>query len=492
MTVGLLIGILLGLAVGVALGLLLRAHHQDGALAESKLVLGRLSDVQVHLTQVTSRYDEAANALAESRADNARLHAELAEARRGIEERTRAWEEDREHLRGAFAELSSKALETNTQRLITIADSKLKEAQETARGELGQRQEAISQMVAPLRELLTQYEAGLRDMELERKGAYTGLTEQVKQLASAQDQLKKETQNLVTALRAPQTRGRWGEMQLRRVVELVGMVEHCDFNEQVTSTTEEGRIRPDLIVHIAGQKDVVVDAKVPLEAYLRAVEAEDEATRRTHLVAHARQMRTHIDQLAKREYWKLDLSPGYVIAFVPGESLYNAACEQDGDLMEYAASKQVLIATPTTLIALLHMFALGWRDEAMAENARSVRDLGADLYERLRVLSSHLGKMHRSLASTVEAYNDTVGSLEARVLPTARKFPGLSVVAHGAKEIEEALPVTSIPRLPQAPELVEGEDHVEELDGPPPARSTLELLSDSGEEAELPGVSGVG
>ena len=207
MTVGLLIGILLGLAVGIALGVLWRARHQDGALAESKLALGRLADVQSHLSQVTHRYDEAADTLAETRADNARLQAELTEARRGIEERTRAWEEDREHLRGTFAELSSKALEANTQRLITISDSKLKEAQEAARGELGQRQEAISQMVAPLRDLLTQYEAGLREMELDRKGAYTGLTEQVKQLASAQDQLKRETQNLVTALRAPQTAG---------------------------------------------------------------------------------------------------------------------------------------------------------------------------------------------------------------------------------------------------------------------------------------------
>lgn len=492
MTVGLLIGIVLGLAAGLALGFLVRARHQDGALAESKLALGRLSDVQSHLAQVSQRYDEAANALGETRAENARLHAELTEARRGIEERTKAWEEDREHLRGTFAELSSKALEANTQRLITISDSKLKEAQDAARGDLGQRQEAISQMVAPLRELLTQYEAGLREMELDRKGAYSGLSEQVKQLASAQDQLKRETQNLVTALRAPQTRGRWGEMQLRRVVEMAGMVEHCDFNEQVTTTTDSGRIRPDLIVHIAGHKDVVVDAKVPLDAYLRALEAEDETTRRTHLAAHARQMRTHIDQLAKREYWKIDFSPDYVVAFVPGDSLLNAACEQDSELMEYATSKQVLIATPTTLIALLHMFALGWRDEAMAENARSVRDLGAELYERLRTLSGHLGKMHRSLASTVEAYNDTVGSLESRVLPTARRFPNLAVVAHGAKEIEEARPVTSLPRLPQAPELVEEAEEVDEFESAPPARSTLELLSGSGEEAELPGISGVG
>ena len=282
-------------------------------------------------TRIAAQLEQTSGSATDLRAQNARLVTELEQAHRSAQERAQAWEEDRERLTGTFAQLSSEALQTNAEQFLTLAETKLREAQEAARGELGQRQEAITQQLAPLRELLGKYESGLRQMELERKGAYSGLSEQVKQLAASQDQLKKETQSLVTALRAPQTRGRWGEMQLRRVVEVAGMVAHCDFDEQVTATSEDGRVRPDLVVHIPGGTNVVVDAKVPLEAYLRANEAEDDASRQTHLVAHARQLRTHIDQLAKREYWRqFDQSPDFVIAFVPGDSLVEAACEQDG------------------------------------------------------------------------------------------------------------------------------------------------------------------
>ncbi len=279
----------------------------------------------------------------------------------------------------------------------------------------------------------------------------------------------------------------WGEMQLRRVVEMAGMVEHCDFNEQVTTTTEDGRLRPDMVVHLPGGGHIVVDAKAPLDAFLRAMDAEDETTRRSCLVAHARQVRTHVDQLAKREYWtQFDPSPDFVVAFIAGESLYTTVCEQDPELFEYAIAKRVLIATPTSLIGLLRIFAQGWRNEGLAENAQKVRDLATELYERLRVLGGHFAKMHRSLTSTVEAFNDAVGSLESRVLVTARRFPELSVVGHDAKEITELRPVNAAPRMPQAPELVDPDRES------PVGRPQLDVVSGGVEESELPGISGVG
>jgi DNA recombination protein RmuC len=490
MTLELWIGIVVGLFAGVAVGFLLRTRRDAGALADARLVEGRLVDAQGSLARIGTQLEQATSSLAQSEADKARLGAELEQARRSAAERDRALAEDRERLVGTFAKLSSEALQANSERFLTLADARLREAQEAAKGELGQRQEAISQLLVPMKDLLARYEAGLRQMELERKGAYSGLSEQVKQLTASQDQLKRETQNLVTALRAPQTRGRWGELQLRRVVEMAGMVAHCDFDEQVTTSGEDGRLRPDLVVHLPGGAHVVVDAKVPLDAFLRATEAEDEDTRQAHLVAHARQLRTHIDQLSKREYWRqFDPSPDFVVAFLPGDPLLRAAFEQDGELMEYAFARQVVITTPTTLIALLRTFAKGWRDEALAENARVVKDLGAELYERLRVLGEHFAKMHRSLTATVEAYNGAVGSLESRVLVTARRFPDLAVVGHDAREVPELYPVSSTPRLPQAPELTE-----ETFVRPPRAdgRPALDVVSGGVEEDELPGLSGVG
>jgi DNA recombination protein RmuC len=489
MNAGVLIGLVLGTCVGLLVGYLLWGRRAAGVLADGRLAEERLADAQSSLARVGAQYERATRSLAELQAGNARLGAELEQARRSVAQRDQAWEEDRDRLVGAFAQLSTEALRANTEQFLSLADAKLRDAQETARGELGQRQEAISQLLTPLKDLLTRYESGLRQMELDRKDAYSGLTEQVRQLAATQDRLKKETQNLVTALRAPQTRGRWGEMQLRRVVEMAGMVAHCDFDEQVTTTNEDGRLRPDLVVHLPGGAHVVVDAKVPLDAFLRAAEAEDEETRQSQLVAHARQLRTHIDQLAKREYWRqFDPSPDFVVAFVPGDPLLDAAFEQDGELIEHAIASRVLITTPTTLIALLRTFAQGWRDEAMAENARLVKDLGTDLYDRLRVLGGHFAKMHRSLTATVEAFNDAVGSLESRVLVTARRFPDLSVVGHDAKEIAELHPVTATPRLVQAAELLEGAGDPSQGG----SRPVLDVVSGVAEDDELPGISGVG
>ncbi len=490
MTVGLLIGLVLGLCGGCAVALLVFRRRNDEVLAEARVAQGRLADAHEALGRLGAQLEQSSASMTRLSADNARLATELELSRRSAQERAQALEEERERLVGTFSQLSSEALRSNSEQFLTLADSRLREAQEAARGELGQRQEAIAQLLEPLRETLGRYESGLRQMELERKGAYSGLTEQVRQLSSSQEQLKKETHNLVTALRAPQTRGRWGEMQLRRVVEMAGMVEHCDFNEQVTRSGDDGRQRPDLVVHLPGGANIVVDAKVPLDAYLRAMDAEEESARRAALEAHARQVRAHIDQLAKREYWvQFDPSPDFVVAFIAGESLYTAACEQDPELYEYAIAKRVLIATPTTLIGLLRIFAQGWRNEGLAENAQKVRDLASELYERLRVLGGHFSKMHRSLSSTVEAFNDAIGSLESRVLVTARRFPELSVVEHDAKEIGELRHVSAVPRMPQAPELIGRGDDTDEM---PPQRPQLDVVSGGAEERELPGISGVG
>ncbi|HVX20394.1 MAG TPA: DNA recombination protein RmuC [Acidimicrobiales bacterium] len=455
MIAGLLVGLLVGLAVGAAVGWLAAAQRHARAAAEARAAEARLADLQVTANGLQADLDGARSALAAAEADRVRLAAEVEHERRAAAERAAAWEEDRQRLIGSFADLSDKALQRNAEQFLALADGRLKEAQEAARGDLTQRQQAISHLLQPLQETLSKYEQGLRQLELERKGAYATLTEQVRQLGSSNDKLRQETGNLVTALRAPQTRGRWGELQLRRVVEMAGMLPHCDFEEQVTVSTADGRLRPDVVVRLPGGAQVVVDAKVPLEAFLQSVDAADEDGRRTHLAAHARQVRTHVDQLAKREYWQqFDPSPEFVVAFVPGDPLLAAAFEHDPTLIEHAMASRVLLATPTTLIALLQTVAYGWQQDALATNAREVQQLGAELYDRLRVMANHLAKLQRGITTTVEAFNDAVGSLESRVLVTARRFPELGVVGPGAKELAEIAPVVATARQPQAPELV--------------------------------------
>ncbi len=451
---GVVLGVLIGLVAGAAAVLVLHVRRQGTLLADARAAEARLADAHESAARLSAKLEGAERALAEAGADQARLSADLDHERRAAQERAAAWAEDRKLLEGSFAKLSSDALVHNNEQFLLLAESRMREAQKAAAGDLDQRQQAISELLRPLQETLGRYELGLRELEKDRQGAYAGLSEQVKQLSSSQDQLQRETRNLVTALRAPQTRGRWGEMQLRRVVEMSGMVAHCDFEEQVSRTGEDGRLRPDLVVHLPGAAQVVVDAKVPLEAFLHAAEADEEEARRLHLVAHARQLRNHVDQLAKKEYWnQFDPCPEFVVAFVPGDPLLAAAFEHDPGLIEHAIANRVLLATPTTLIALLRTVAYGWQQDQLAENARLVQQLGAELYERLRVLGRHLSKLHRGLTTTVEAFNDAVGSLESRVLVTARRFPELGVVGAGADEIEAARPVQSTPRLPQAPEL---------------------------------------
>ncbi len=453
--------IVVGLAAGAALGVC-------GAWAVGRgRVAARLAAAEL----------EHARASAHLRAELARREATLEQERIVAGDRQAAWEEARHQLAGEFAELSAKALQQNNTQFLELADARLKATERAATGELDQRRQAIEQLLSPLREQLGRYEQGLRQLELDRKDAYSGLTEQVRQLSDTQQRLQAETRNLVTALRAPATRGRWVELQLRRVVEMAGMLEHCDFSEQVTANSEEGRLRPDMVVHLPGERSVVVDAKVPLQAFLDASDATDEDTRRAHLVSHARQLRNHIDTLSKKAYWQqFERSPEFVVAFVPGDPLLAAAFEHDPSLLEHAFASQVVLAT-TNLIALLRTVAASWQQEVLAENARDVKRMGQELYKRLSTFSEHLARTGRGLAGAVDAYNKAVGSLERNVLPQARRFQELGLVGGADKGLPELDELDALPRQPHAPD----------ASGVP----ALELVTEvPGERPALPGVAG--
>ncbi len=459
--IGLVVGLVAGLAIAVAWHLVREAQRAGAARLDAARLADAQSALAAQAAQVAQATDTTAAAeAARAAAETARAvaEAELDLLRSSQDEAVRRAQEDRARLVGAFAELSAEALAKNNEQFLALADTRLSEARAQAQGDLAQRQQAIAQLLDPLHETLSRYQRGLQEMELERRGAYEGLTEKVAQLHLGHEQLRRETRNLVTALRSPQTRGRWGEMQLRRVAEMAGMVAHCDFDEQVSAQSDEGRLRPDMVVHMPGGGEVVVDAKVPLEAFLELLDAEDDEDRARCQAKHARQLRTHIDQLAKKEYWKqFDRSPQMVVAFIPGDQLLAAAFEADPGLQEHAMANGVLVTTPVTLIALLRTVALGWQQETLAENAREVQKLGAELFDRLRVMSGHMQSLQRSLSATVEAYNKAVGSFESRVLVSARKFPGLGV-GRESVGIGELAPVESAPRHLQAVEPAPDED----------------------------------
>lgn len=454
------IGVVLGLAVGLAIGVawhLVRSARLAGA---ARIAESRLADAQAAAAEQAAELRSATELAAAAEKEHAVAARELELMRKTAAETSARAEEERVRLTGAFAELSAEALARNNEQFLALADTKFNEARAAAQGDLTQRQQAIAQLLDPLSETLARYELGLRQVELERKGAYEVLSEKLAQLHLGHEQLQKETRNLVTALRSPQTRGRWGEIQLRRVVEMAGMLEHCDFDEQVTTSTEDGRLRPDLIVHMPGGRDMVVDAKVPLDAFLKLIDADDDESRAIFQSQHAKQLRTHVDQLAKKEYWKQFESPQQVVAFIPGDQLLSAAYESDPTLQEYAMSNGVLLTTPTMLIALLRTVAFGWQQETLAESAREVQKLGAELYDRLRVMTGHMQTLQRSLTSSVEAYNRAVGSLESRVLVSARRFPSLGVISGEAAEISELPPIEAAPRHLQAVEMYGDEDEI--------------------------------
>jgi len=358
-----------------------------------------------------------------------------------------------EKLSELFQALSLEALEKNNQHFLTLAKSVLDRYQEKAGTELEKKNQAINELVNPLKESLNKLDQNMRSTELQRKGEYEALRQQMSSLGETEKQLRQETANLVKALRSPLVRGKWGEIQLKRVVELSGMIDHCDFFEQEHQEIEEGYLRPDMIVHLPGGRQVVIDAKVPLHAYLEGIETTDEKGQIEKFKDHARQVRQHVQLLSKKSYWEhFQPSPEFVILFLPAEAFYSSALEHDPSLIEVGADHRVILATPTILIALLRAVAYGWKQENLSQRAEEVQKLGHELYKRLIDLGEHFTKMGRSLSSSVEHYNKAVGSLESRVFVSARKFKELGA-APSHQEIEMIEAIERIPRSLQAPEL---------------------------------------
>jgi len=386
-----------------------------------------------------------------------RLHTELEKERAVHAERLRMYADADAKLRETFQALSAEALKTNNAAFLDLAETRLRDARTEAAGDIDARKQAIEALLAPMAKTLDQVDREIKDAERRRLEAGAALMQQIASLDSAGQGLREETRRLTDALKRPGVRGRWGELQLKRVVELAGMIEHCDFTEQQTmSGDDEGRIRPDVIVRLPGGKRIVVDAKAPLDAYLRALEAPDEAARQQLLGEHARQVRSHIAQLSAKSYFeKIASTPEFVVMFLPGEMFFSAALEQDPSLIECGVEKRVIPASPTTLIALLRAVAYGWQQEAMEENARKISDLGRNLYESVRTLGERFQTLGTRLKSSLDAYNEAVGSLEGNVLIKARKFKELQA-ANGGEEIKTLDPIDRVPRMLQAPELTDG------------------------------------
>jgi DNA recombination protein RmuC len=347
----------------------------------------------------------------------------------------------RAEAEATFKALSSDALARNNQAFLDLAKSTLAETQQAARGDLEMRQQAIVAMVTPVRASLDKVDTKIQELEKARSGAYAALHEQVRSLLETQAQLRAETGKLVTSLRTPGVRGRWGEIQLHRVVEMAGMLDHCDFVTQSTIGSDDIRIRPDLLVRLPAGKTIVVDAKTPLDAYLRAMEAGDEQSAKSRFADHARQVRAQIGALGRKSYWEqFDHAPEFAVLFLPGECFFSAALESDPSLIEAGVERNIILATPTTLIALLRAVAYGWRQENVAQNAAEIATLGKELFKRLSDLGDHWNRMGRNLDRAVEAYNAATGSLESRVMVSARKFAELKTAPLGVA-IAELEPV---------------------------------------------------
>jgi DNA recombination protein RmuC len=451
--VGDLVALGIGVAIGGVLGWLWATSRTRRAHA------ARLLDLETRLATQGGGADVVREQLASSRGDVERLHGDLRvataekadaearvrEMRTSLEEQRRLLEETKVRLTEAFRALAADALKSSNEDFLRLAEQRFKSLTQEAAGELEARKVAVASLVQPLQQAVEAYQKEARDLEEKRLREISGVGRQLAEIAQAHTALQRETSNLVNALRAPQVRGRWGEIALRKTAELAGMTKYCDFTEQASVQAEGGRLRPDMVVHLPARRDIVVDAKVALNGYLEALEASGPEQREAALQRHTQQVRMHVRRLASKEYWsQFPQAPEFVVLFIPGEAFFAAAAERAPDLLEDALANQVLIATPTTFIGLLLTAAYGWRQEQVAENAERISELGRQVHERLSVLVEHFGVVGKALEKSVDAYNKAVASLETRVLPAARRFPELD--PGSGKPIPELEPVARWPR----------------------------------------------
>ena len=434
----LIVALVVGLFVGAGLVFaLLRSGHirSDAALASA----------QAELQAVRSDGAAAKEALA-------RVEAQREAELKAAAEKLALLEEAKTKLQDSFKALSAEALSKNNESFLNLAKTTLEKYQEGAKGDLEKRQEAINKTVEPVGEALKVFNERVAKIEERRTQTDASLKQQLQQLAESQVQLSRTTGSLVQALRAPQVRGQWGEMQLRRTVEMAGMINYCDFEEQASVETADGeRLRPDMLIRLPNERVVVVDSKVPLAAYLDALQSEDPDVQKERMQAHARHVRDHIKGLSAKTYWdKFDNAPEFVVLFIPNETIFSAALEQDPQLIELGVLNKVILATPTTLIALLKAIAYGWQQEAIAREAKEIAALGKELYDRIGVVAGHFAKVGKSLGQSVEHYNKAVSSVETRLLSTAKKFQALDSAS--AAELPEVKGIETIPALPKAEE----------------------------------------
>jgi DNA recombination protein RmuC len=400
----------------------------DFELTRTTIILIAATAVIFLFTGALTVYVRSQLKIALLREKYAALEATLESERQASALRLKELEKAREKLAETFGALSNDALKANSVEFLKLAQENLKQFQLQAQNELAQKEKSFESLVVPIRETLEKTEKQIRQMEHERKEAHGALTQHLQNMLEAQQALQGETRNLVNALRRPEVRGQWGELTLRRLAELAGMVEHCDFYEQEHTATEAGAVRPDMIVRMPGGREIVVDVKTPLDAYISAVETGDETLRAQHLQRHTRNVRERVRELSSKAYWsQFTRSPDFVVLFIPGEQFLSAALDNDSSLLEFAMQQKVILATPTSLVALMRAIAYGWRQESLTENAEQIRQIGAELYHRLATFTEHLNKIGKSLNSSVQHFNKAVGSLDTRILPSAKKFTEMGI-----------------------------------------------------------------